>query len=201
MAMFDDAPGPVSLRVGDAERAAAVTRLSDAYANDYLTEIEFERRVALVYQAAITDDLSALTRDLPQHGERVGGGPGSLPPVPARRISAVLSSVERAGADILPTLLEIHATMGNIELDFTQATFRPGVTEIRIRAKLASIELEFPGDVQIIVETARFAVPSTRRTCRAHHRYCAAQQRGNRPVSDLTARRMSVWQRGQRCQR
>jgi hypothetical protein len=154
MATFDDSRAPLSLRVGDAERAAAVTRLSDAYASDYLSEVEFERRVALVYQAAVADDLTALMRDLPQGDTPIGRADHGPPALPARRISALLSSIDRSGADVMPPLLEIEATLASIELDLTQATFLPGVTEIRINARLASIEIDLPGDVQIILETA-----------------------------------------------
>jgi hypothetical protein len=157
MAMFGDSPAPVSLRVGDAERAAAVTRLTEAYANDYLPEAEFERRVTLVYQAAVADDLAALTRDLPVTGANASGSTQLAVSSP-RRIRAVFSSVERGGGDAMPALLELQTVFGSLELNFTQCTFPADVTEIRVSVKFGSIELDFPDGVDIRMEgNATFA--------------------------------------------
>lgn len=56
----------VSLRISDAERAAAATRLRDACAEGRLTHEELADRLELVLSARTEADLEPLLRDLPE---------------------------------------------------------------------------------------------------------------------------------------
>lgn len=58
--------GQVSLRISDAERTAAATRLRDACAEGRLTHEELADRLELVLSARTEADLEPLLRDLPE---------------------------------------------------------------------------------------------------------------------------------------
>jgi len=119
------------------ERERVVDLLQLRFADDRLSLDEFERRVALAYQAKTPPELDALVADLaptattsmvPDHG----------------RVAAIFSSNARDGAMSVPRQLDIMATFGNVELDLSDATFGTGVTEIHVSAVLGNVELTLP---------------------------------------------------------
>jgi len=69
-----------SLRIGDAERDAAIAALSRHYTDGRLTQAEYEERMALALQARTGADLRVLFTDLPRLDE---------PAPPARRSSGL----------------------------------------------------------------------------------------------------------------
>jgi hypothetical protein len=54
-----------ALRIGDAERSAAVTRLGDHHAAGRLDTAEFDERAAVAFAARTAQDLEVLFTDLP----------------------------------------------------------------------------------------------------------------------------------------
>ncbi len=91
-------PGP-ELRIGDAEREAAVTALGEHFASGRLTKEEYDERAERAFAARTRSDLWPLFADLPRpegatgatrpdpaaSGGRPRGGPsGGRPAVPAR---------------------------------------------------------------------------------------------------------------------
>jgi hypothetical protein len=58
--------GPYELRIGDAEREAAVSALGEHYAAGRITLQEFDQRSSLGYAARTNADLWPLFRDLPE---------------------------------------------------------------------------------------------------------------------------------------
>jgi hypothetical protein len=159
MAFDADQPAALSQRIGVREREATIARLSEAYANDALPEAEFERRVSLVYQASLANDLAELTSDLPalagDTSDRVAHDARSLLR-PQSTITATFSNVERRGSGVVPTLLELNARFGSIELDLTNSEFGPGVTELRVSARFGSIEIALPDGVTLEIEGTPF---------------------------------------------
>ena len=164
-----DAPDPRSSRSGppaprpvpgseapvtEAQREAAVERLSSAFAHDVIEVDEFERRVAEAYRAATRGDLIRLTADLPRSSAHAAGVavPGEAADSPAPlpvRVKGVFSSVERGGYVAVPPRMEIVAHFASIELDLRHAWFLPGVTELEIRAVMGNVEIQLPPDVEI----------------------------------------------------
>ncbi|OLT15397.1 hypothetical protein BJF78_01230 [Pseudonocardia sp. CNS-139] len=71
-------PNPV--RIGNAEREAAVRELGEHYAEGRLDAHEYEERTAAAYAARTVDDLAPLFADLPGHAEPATV---ALPPPPA----------------------------------------------------------------------------------------------------------------------
>jgi hypothetical protein len=85
------ATGP-DLRIGDADREAAATRLREHYAQGRLTLEEFNQRLDAAFAATMQSQLSALTRDLP----RVAA------PSPALPVTAAGGRRERARREYRP---------------------------------------------------------------------------------------------------
>ena len=145
----DDPPrSAASIRISDADRERTVALLSDAYARGVIPVEEMERRMELVYTAAISTDLDALVSDLP--AERGGrASVGSLATGAPRRISALFSSVASMDIEVLPPVLEVRATFGSIELDLRRAVYQHTNTEINIDAKFGSVQIYLPAHVVI----------------------------------------------------
>lgn len=145
----DDRPrSAASIRIGDDDRERTIAQLSDAYARGVIAVDEMERRMELVYSAAITTDLDALVTDLPS----VSGGranAGTLATHAPRRVSALFSSVASMDIDVLPPVLEVRATFGSVELDLRHAVFQQATTQIDIDAKFGSVEIYLPAHVVI----------------------------------------------------
>jgi hypothetical protein len=79
------ATGP-DLRIGDADREAAATRLREHFAQGRLTQEEFNQRLDGVFAATTHGQLTALGRDLPHLAAPPGPTPPRWPgsaPVPA----------------------------------------------------------------------------------------------------------------------
>ena len=144
---------PVSL---DREREKVIEQLSQHFAHDNLTLDELERRMALVYQASSVQALRELTRDLPSAERDV---PVRAPaPVPAAflpeegRILSIMAQTKRKGVWQPPRFLDLWCLMSETNLDLTHAQLAPGVTEIEIRALMASIKIIVPPGVRVVCQ-------------------------------------------------
>lgn len=123
-------------------RERVVDLLQLRFADDCLSMAEFERRVAVAYQAKSLGELNALVADL---------APAAIDAsVPERgRIVAILSNNERSGTPPVPRRLEIVAVLGNVELDLSDATFASGITEIDISAVFGNVEISVPPGIRV----------------------------------------------------
>lgn len=140
-------PGGTSLATSAAgptlsARERVVDLLQAGFANDHLSIEEFERRVAVAYQAKTPADLDTLVADL---------APAVVAPdVPPRtRITALFSNNERNGFMAIPHYLEVVSILGNVELDLSDATFAPGLTVIAVSAVLGNVEITVPFGVRV----------------------------------------------------
>jgi hypothetical protein len=137
------------------QREAAVQRLSEHFAADQISMDELERRLDLVYQAQSPGELATLTADLPTVTPPMAAGRLSIAsshqrlrgPV-VRRIRTFLGNIERSGPMDVPPMLEVRSTLGNIELDLSDATFGP-LTEIAIHSVLGNVEITLPAGVRV----------------------------------------------------
>lgn len=136
-------------------RDRAVDVLAQSYANDQLSEEQLETLLDHVYQATTLAELQSLIANLPARrpGEGnavdVAASASSALEAPVERIRAALSGQERKITGVVPRRLDLRARLGYVELDLTQATFEPGVTEINARALMGYVQIRLPGDVQI----------------------------------------------------
>jgi Domain of unknown function (DUF1707)/Cell wall-active antibiotics response 4TMS YvqF len=136
-------------RIDATDRDRTVARLSEAYARDALTMRELELRMEAVYRAIDHADLTRLTSDLPSDGAPVRQSSTGLIRGARQGVNATFSSVEGVRLTVMPTLFDIRALFGSVELDLRDTAFQPGVTEISVHATLGNIELKLPAHVEV----------------------------------------------------
>jgi len=133
--------------VEPAERERVVETLSRHFANDVISMEEFEARLERVYGAASAAELSEVVAGLPQLVE-----PAPVPDIAAstavQRVTATISGQEQRVTGVVPRLVELRSRLGYVEVDFTQATFAPGVTQIDIRAFMGYVQIRLPAGVR-----------------------------------------------------
>lgn len=136
--------------VSPAAREVAVSRLSDAFANDLITLDELEHRIAATYAVTDLAELATLTSDLPRApGRGLESGLSVAATLAPQRLSAVFSNLQRTGIVDVPRRIEFRIFAGNIELDLSQAHFAPGVTDFVIRSLMGNMEIILPPDVLV----------------------------------------------------
>lgn len=136
-------------RLDEADRDRTVARLSDAFARNVLTMREMELRMEAVYRATDSAELARLTEDLPGDGVQVQNAMSGLVRGTRQGVNATFSSVDGLRLTQMPTLFDIRAFFGSVELDFRETEFQPGVTEISIHATLGNIEIKLPAHVEV----------------------------------------------------
>lgn len=165
MARSDPSNQPVSL---EREREKVIEQLSQHFAFDNLSLEELERRMTLVYKASSAQSLRELTRDLPSAQTPA---PARAPaPVPAAflpevgRIVSVMAQTKRRGVWQPPRQLDLWCMMSETHLDLTQAQLAPGVTEIQIRALMASVKIVVPPGVRVVCQPSAFLAETSDET-------------------------------------
>jgi hypothetical protein len=154
-------------------REQTVQQLCLHFAKDHLEVAEFERRLDSAHRAGSAEELTQLLTDLPALPVAVapGGAPvGSVDrdaaaaprladPTHVRTsqlVLAVMAGAERRGRWTPARRVFGLAVMGGTELDFRDAVFGPGVTEVYLVACMGGIEIVVPP--WLPVETSGFAV-------------------------------------------
>lgn len=154
--------------VNDSDRPLGQTRqvtidaLCEHFANDALAVEEFERRVDLAHRAESVDDLKTLLRDLPG-----GNLPAQVDPTPDDKpvvrgnvtaaahvkakdfVVAILGGASRAGAWTPARKTFSVSVMGGTKLDFREATFGPGVTELHVFTIMGGVDVIVPPGVRV----------------------------------------------------
>lgn len=134
------------LRVGDAERAQAETRLRDACVDGRLTLAEFSTRMDTALTARTRGELHAITRDL-----------AAISMTPARsvttaRIQAILGENKRSGRWHAEGQVEIVAVMGNCTVDLRNAEIAGEEIVLNVRAVMSDVKIYVPKGVQVAME-------------------------------------------------
>ncbi|NUR59893.1 MAG: DUF1707 domain-containing protein [Catenulispora sp.] len=128
------------MRASHADREQVVDIIRDAAAEGRLSPEELDQRVESALGARTLRDLATLTRDLPDQPQR-----RDLP-VPTKdvvRIEKRIGRVQWNGTWVVPRRMEIRLTVGNAELDFTNAV----VTHDRL---VIDVDLGIGGDLRLI---------------------------------------------------
>jgi len=135
-------------------REQVIARLSDAFARDLVDVDEFERRLSVAHSTEQLAELEKLVADL-------GGASASTALVPAAApasadrvrdratVLAVMGGAMRKGSWVPARKTRIWALMGGVELDFREANFAPGVTEINIRAMMGGVQIIVPPNLAV----------------------------------------------------
>jgi hypothetical protein len=153
-----DAGRPASLVALRDRREAAIQRLSDSFVADLLPVEQFEERLARVHAATTVADVDVLVADLGPLPSGTGSkalttltvNPGLS--VSSKRIRSILGNVERRGGWAVPARLRVAVTFGNVELDFRDARFTAGVTEIDARVVFGNLEISVPPQLAVECE-------------------------------------------------
>src|ERR1700722_1752533 len=145
---------PVDLRTA---RDQAIAVLSDAFAHDFIEVDEFERRLTRAHQATTLPEIAETVSDLTASSSATALAPAAIAvPVVAGdresdRVMAIFGGVERHGAWRVPSHLQASAVFGGMSLDFREAVFAPGVTEINVVALMGGVELIVPPGLSVEV--------------------------------------------------
>jgi Domain of unknown function (DUF1707) len=148
-------------------RERVIERLSAHFAQDRLSIDELDRRLERAYAATSLAELDALTADLPGEARAAAQfGPGTLPAEyepreDSGRLVAILSETRRGGLWAVPPQLYVEAVMSNLTLDLRSALLGAGVTEIHLRAVMASVQIVLPPGVRVVDRMRAFMASVT----------------------------------------
>ena len=138
-------PGTAAfLRVSDQERNETVQCLQTAFAEDRLTDEEFDTRVRAALTARTQAELVRLLTDLPGSQAR----PAPVGPI-SNLIMAVLGGAERRGRWRVPEHCTAVAIMGGCVLDLRAAQLSAPVTTITIVTIMGGVEVIVPPSVRV----------------------------------------------------
>lgn len=166
----DPSPG---LRISDADRERAASRLHQALGEGRITLAELEERLAVVYAARYESELLPPLADLP--GTAPAAVALSTPSGPPTVIKAGMSTVKRTGDWIVPARLRLQSSMGTIVLDFCDTPIPHPVVEIEVELNAGTARLLVPDDATADVDqvtssmgTVKSKVPSRPQPGRPH---------------------------------
>lgn len=137
-------------------RQKAVDELVRQYAADHISVDEFERRVDIAHRTHDLADLQRLTADLPavraeprvvpEADRLIGRGARAVADAvrESQTLLAVMGGVERRGRWTPARRNVVVVAMGGAELDFREARFATGVTEVFIFALMGGATLIVP---------------------------------------------------------
>jgi hypothetical protein len=137
------------------ERERVIGTLSAHFAHDNLDTAEFENRLDLAYRATSLAELTALLADLPVQADSPAAPRPSTAlarPEDVRKrqfVVAVMSGSERRGVWSPARSIEVVAVMGGVQLDFREAVFAPGVTQVNVLAFWGGVEIMVPPEVRV----------------------------------------------------
>lgn len=152
--MNDSPQPPVAL---NHVRERTVQALSEHFAQDNLAVEELETRLDMCYRATTLEELAALTADLPALRPSTEPAASAEETTLAVRptvdlaevrdtqvVLSILGGNARRGAWTPPRHLYSISAMGGMELDFREARFPPGETEVTIFCVMGGADIIVP---------------------------------------------------------
>jgi hypothetical protein len=149
-----DEPNQTLVALRD-RREQVIARLSEAFARDALELEEFERRLALAHRAEAVAELEPLVADLGAATTTALVPAPSATPERVRdrgTVAAVFGGAVRRGTWTPARHLRVVTVMGGAELDFRDAVFAPGVTEVHITTVMGGVQLIVPPTLAVEME-------------------------------------------------
>ena len=151
-----------------AARQATIDRLCERFAGDGLSMQDFERRLDLAHRATSLEELGSLVAGFPPAtAVKPAPGPDARAPAaaaaseagarmvpagmaPGRQfVTGVLGASTRGGAWIAARETYAFVMMGGVELDFREARFAPGVTEVTAFALWGGVDIIVPPGLRV----------------------------------------------------
>lgn len=172
-------PDPPGIRISDADRERAATRLQKALAEGRITVSELEERLSVVYAARYEADLVPPLADLPGGVVPVASAavvPRSVDPVGAPLVlKAGMSTLKRTGDWDVPSRLRLQSSMGTIVLDFCDTVIHHSVVDVEVDVGAGTVRLLVPDEATANVDevvsgmgTVKSKVPSRPREGAPH---------------------------------
>ena len=139
------AAGPLRAQAADEARERAIRLLTDAYAYDAITDIEFERLLGQLGLAATRDTIDAVVADLPTapYASRETLPADAMPVGSEGSITGFMSETRRKGPWRVPQHLTVRAVMCDMQIDLRYAAI-PGNCSIHVTAIMSSVALVVP---------------------------------------------------------
>jgi len=133
-----------------AARERAIQLLSDRFADDTLSDVEFEARIDRLFAASDPAAVEAVIADLHDPTPRARGGRGVQPAAEPdeRRIVVLMGETRRTGRWTVPRRLRVRAVMGNALIDLRDVIVPDGFT-MDVGAFMGSITLVVPPGVLV----------------------------------------------------
>ena len=133
-------------------RERVISALTDAFARDLFDVDEYDRRIDLVHRARSLAELDDLVVDLapldaPETSTALALQPteSALATWPEKkRWLAIMGGFEKKGRWNVPRKVNVVCFWGGASLDFREAQFAPGVTELRVTAVMGGLEIIVP---------------------------------------------------------
>lgn len=153
--MAQPTPVPVPL---EQTRESVIQQLCQHFAHDNLTADALEERLDRAHRAATLDELRSLVSDLPvvaadatlAPGARTSASPATGAHVSERQIIiGIMGGAEKKGVWTPAKQIFVVAMMGGAHLDFREARFGPGVTEVIVFAVMGGAEIIVPPGVHV----------------------------------------------------
>lgn len=127
-------------------REQVIARLTESFANDLFDVDELDRRIDRAQRATTLVELEDLLEDL--------APATALVPTPTeqalaewpdkRTMRAILGGIEKKGRWTVARRLKVTCFWGGGKLDFREAQFAPGTTELRVTAVMGGLEIIVP---------------------------------------------------------
>lgn len=145
-------------------RDEVIALLTLRFSDDVLDVDELDRRLDLAHSATSLAELDALVTDLdaPATTTALATRPASSqtlvrddPNRPAeKKLWCILSGVDRKGRWIVPRTMRVRCFWGGGRLDFREADFGPGVTELHISCVMGGFEVIVPPNLAVDVDAS-----------------------------------------------
>lgn len=171
-------PDPPGIRISDADRERAASRLNQALAEGRISVSELDERLSAVYAARYEAELRPPLADLPGADVVAPAAAVAVPSTPSGPpvvLKAGMSTIKRGGDWEVPARLRLQSSMGTIVLDFCDAKILHPVVEIEVDVGAGTVRLLVPegstanvDDVVSGMGTVRSKVPSRPRPGATH---------------------------------
>jgi hypothetical protein len=151
-----DEPAPVNLIALRDRREQVIAALTDHFTADVLDVDEFDARVDAAHRATTIAALDKLVADLAPiatHAPTTALVVHDDPTRPeTKALTAILGGFERQGPWIVARRLRARIFWGGGVLDFRDADFGPGVTELHVFCMMGGIQIIVPPQLAVDVE-------------------------------------------------
>src|SRR5579862_804106 len=143
-------------------REQVIAMLTKGFSDDVFDVDELDRRLDRAHSATTLAELDELINDLAAPAASTALVPASAhtlvrddPNRPAeKKLWCVMSGIDRKGRWIVPRKMRVKCFWGGGRLDFRDADFGPGVTELHVSCIMGGFELIVPPTLSVDVDAS-----------------------------------------------